>query len=510
MFSYDDRMKAVLLYIKYDQGAAEAVRDLGYPTTKTLKRWYREYISTGDLHGSKVRKTKFTAEQKRSAVDYYLEHGRRLSATIRALGYPCRESLRQWVHERCPDLRAASIQHQRNRPFSEDEKRQAVIDLCTRDGSAAAVAGKVGVSRVRLYNWRHQLLAEEAHPVKKPPKQQQEPGEREELESELEGLQKRVHRLQLEHDILLKANELLQKDRGINPRDLTNREKTLLIDALRATYRVVELLEALPMPRSSYFYHAARLQRPDRYQELRIDVGRIFDENRRVYGYRRIHMMLNRIGTVVSEKVIRRIMAEEQLVVVSKRRRRYSAYQGEITPPVANIVQRDFQAEAPCKIWLTDITEFQLPAGKAYLSPMVDCFDGSVVSWTIGTSPDAELVNSMLDLAVTTLGPDEKPIVHTDRGSHYRRPGWIERMKNACLTRSMSKKACTADNAACEGFFGRLKTEMFYNRSWDGVTMEQFIELVNDYIKWYNENRIKLSLGGLSPVEYRAALGLTA
>jgi putative transposase len=74
----------------------------------------------------------------------------------------------------------------------------------------------------------------------------------------------------------------------------------------------------------------------------------------------------------------------------------------------------------------------------------------------------------------------------------------------------MSKKACTADNAACEGFFGRLKTEMFYNRSWEGVTMEQFIELVDEYIQWYNAQRIKLSLGGLSPVEYRARLGLTA
>lgn len=83
-------------------------------------------------------------------------------------------------------------------------------------------------------------------------------------------------------------------------------------------------------------------------------------------------------------------------------------------------------------------------------------------------------------------------------------------MKNAKLTRSMSKKACTADNAACEGFFGRLKTEMFYNRSWEGVTMEQFIELVDEYIQWYNAQRIKLSLGGLSPVEYRARLGLTA
>jgi putative transposase len=510
VFSNDDRLKAVLLYIKYDRGAAATVRDLGYPTTKTLKSWYREYVSTGNLQRSKNRKGKFTAEQERLAVDYYLEHGRRSSATIRALGYPSRETLRQWIHERCPDIRKASIQHRRNEPFSEDEKRQAVIELGTRDGSAAAVAKKVGVSRVRLYKWRHQLLGEDACLVKKPLKQQQDSEDHKGLQRELEDLQKRVHRLQLEHDILVKANELLQKDRGINPRDLKNREKTLLIDALRATYRVVELLDALSLPRSSYFYHLARMQRPERYQEARTDVGRIFEENRRVYGYRRIHLMLRRIGTVISEKVIRRIMAEEQLVVISKRRRRYSAYLKKITPAVANVVQRDFHAEKPSEKWLTDITEFQIPAGKAYLSPMVDCFDGSVVSWTIGTRPDAELVNSMLDLAVSTLGPDKKPTVHTDRGSHYRWPGWIERMKNAELTRSMSKKACTADNAACEGFFGRLKTEMFYNRSWQGVTMEQFIECVNEYIRWYNEKRIKLSLGGLSPVEYRVHLGLTA
>lgn len=509
MFSYDNRLKAVLLYIKYDRGAAATIRDLGYPTTKTLKKWYREFIAQGDLQRSTSRKGKFTAEQERLAVDYYLEHGRSISATIRTVGYPCRGTLKQWIHERCPDIRSASIQHRRSEPFSEDEKRHAVIELGTRDGSAAAVAAKVGVSRTHLYTWRHRLLGEETHPVKKPPKHP-EPGDREDLQRELEDLQKRVHRLQLEHDILVKAKELLQKDRGINPSDLTNREKTLLIDALRATYRVRELLNALSMPRSSYFYHLARLQLPDRNNEVRTDVDRILKENRRVYGYRRIHLMLRRAGTVISEKVIRRIMAEEQLVVISKRRRRYSAYRGEITPAVANILQRDFHAEQPSEKWLTDITEFQIPAGKAYLSPMVDCFDGGVVSWTISTSPDADLVNTMLDLAVSTLGPDKSPIVHTDRGSHYRWPGWIERMKNAELTRSMSKKACTADNAACEGFFGRLKTEMFYNRSWEGVTMEQFIEHVNEYIRWYNEKRIKVSLGGVSPVEYRERLGLTA
>ena len=104
----------------------------------------------------------------------------------------------------------------------------------------------------------------------------------------------------------------------------------------------------------------------------------------------------------------------------------------------------------------------------------------------------------MLDTAINTLKPDEHPLVHSDRGCHYRWPGWIERMENAGLTRSMSKKGCSPDNSACEGFFGRLKNEMFYNRKWDGVSIEEFIGILDTYIHWYAESRIKMSLGGLS------------
>lgn len=151
-----------------------------------------------------------------------------------------------------------------------------------------------------------------------------------------------------------------------------------------------------------------------------------------------------------------------------------------------------------------------LPAGKVYLSPIMDCFDGMVVSWTIGTCPDAELVNTMLDRARGTLAPDEHPIVHSDRGCHYQWPGWISRMEEAGLSRSMSKKGCTPDNAACEGLFGRLKNEMFYNRKWSGVSMEKFIDILDEYLYWYNEKRIKMSLGGMSPLEYRRTLNLAA
>ena len=154
------------------------------------------------------------------------------------------------------------------------------------------------------------------------------------------------------------------------------------------------------------------------------------------------------------------------------------------------------------------------PSGSVFSrrqQPIIDCFDGMVVSWTIGTSPDAELVNTMLDAAIETVAETTaRPVVHSDRGGHYRWPGWLSRMSDAKLTRSMSRKACSPDNAACEGFFGRLKNELFYPRDWKGTTIERFIEVVDDYIRWYNEKRIKISLGALSPAEYRESLGLMA
>ena len=204
-------------------------------------------------------------------------------------------------------------------------------------------------------------------------------------------------------------------------------------------------------------------------------------------------------------------MKQESLVVPKPRKRRYASYLGEISPAPENLINRDFQAAVPNEKWLTDITEFQIPAGKVYLSPMIDCFDGLVISWTIGTRPDADLVNTMLDAAIERVAnSNDRPVVHSDRGAHYRWPGWLTRMGDAKLIRSMSRKGCSPDNAACEGFFGRLKTELFYPRNWQTTTIEQFIQVVDSYIHWYNEKRIKISLGSLSPLEYRESLGLTA
>lgn len=214
------------------------------------------------------------------------------------------------------------------------------------------------------------------------------------------------------------------------------------------------------------------------------------------------------MGISLSEKVIRRIMTEVGLKVNSLRLRKYNSYAGEITPAVPNLLKRDFKAEQPNKKWLTDITELHISSGKVYLSPMIDCFDGAVISWTISTKPNAEMVNSMLDNAVATLSPEDSPIIHSDRGVHYRWPGWIQRMKKAKLGRSMSKKGYSPDNSACKNFFGRLKNEFFYGHDWKTVSINQFITELDSYILWYNQKRIKCSLGGLSPLDYRKQLGV--
>ena len=116
----------------------------------------------------------------------------------------------------------------------------------------------------------------------------------------------------------------------------------------------------------------------------------------------------------------------------------------------------------------------------------------------------------MLDDAICNLSEGENPIVHSDRGCHYRWPGWISRMEKAGLTRSMSNKGCSPDNSACEGFFGRLKNEMFYCRTWKGVSINHFINELDRYLRWYNEKRIKMSLGGMSPLAYRRSIGLVS
>ena len=192
---------------------------------------------------------------------------------------------------------------------------------------------------------------------------------RAELERTVESLKRDIYKLQLEYDLLKKAAELLKKGQGINLILLSNREKTLMIDALRQTYAVPELLVELGLARSSYFYHRARLQGPDKYADARLAITDVFELNHRCYGCRRVRASLCKRHLHISERVVRRLMKQEGLTITTARRRCYHSCGGEISPAPENIINRDFHAATPNEKWLTDITEFHILAGKVYLSP---------------------------------------------------------------------------------------------------------------------------------------------
>ena len=333
----------------------------------------------------------------------------------------------------------------------------------------------------------------------------------EELEAMKASLEADIDRLELKRAVLEGTVELLGKGQGVDPRMLTNREKTILVESLRPTHKLRDLLDMVGLAKSSHRYQMAAMAKPDKYADLRMRICDIFHDSCGRYGYRRVHSVLRAEGGVtVSEKVVCRIMAEGDLHACRPGKRRCSSCKGEISDAPENLVKRDFRADAPNALWLTDIAEFSIPAGKVYLSTIVDCFDGKAAASTMSTSPNAELVNTMLDDAAATLEEGEHPIGHNDRGCHYRWPGWIERCERYGITRSMSRKGCRPDNSAMEGSFGRLKVEFFYGRDWKGWSIGRFMEALGEYIDWCNEKRIKVSLGGMSPAQYRMSLGLAA
>ena len=260
---------------------------------------------------------------------------------------------------------------------------------------------KDGASHSNLYFWKEKLFAGECTDEMKKPEEPLSEAALEALRAENAALveaveslrrenmelEKTRHRLQLEVDVLKKADEILKKEEGVNPNNLSNQEKAAVIDALRNAYRLKELLDCLHLSKSSYFYQERVLNRPDKYQNLRQEIREAFAAVNGCYGYRRLHAVLKGLGRSVSEKVIRRVMKEERLVVRNIRHRHYNSYLGEISPAAPNLINRNFHAEKPNEKWLTDITEFRLPAGKVYLSPIIDCFDGMAVTWTIGHLP---------------------------------------------------------------------------------------------------------------------------
>ena len=434
-----------------------------------------------------------------------------VTRVVRILGYPTKATLYLWLRQRNPKSsqviptlttdgdRTISNFYLNRKAVSPEIKIEA-IKRCFQDGEdVRLVAEEMGVSRQSIHNWRRIVEKNGLVALMNRDKQKiidknitETDSNNKAKQKELDQIQNEVKSLKIEIDILKEALNLLKKDKGIDFLKLTNREKVMIINALDSFYSIKELITHLNLSKSSYHYQVKTTRKPGKYDEVQQLIKKHFEDNRSIYGYRRIKILLENDGIILSEKVIRRLMKEMNCVpLYNKKRKKYSSYQGEISPAPDNILQRDFSANKPNQKWITDITEFPLPYEKVYLSTIVDCFDGKIIAWHCDTTPNADLANKSLLKACASLEDNDNVIIHSDRGGHYRWTEWIRITEINKLTRSMSKKGCTGDNAACEGVFGRIKNECFYGIDFKQLSSIEFMAYLNEYLNWFNEFRIK-------------------
>jgi transposase InsO family protein len=229
------------------------------------------------------------------------------------------------------------------------------------------------------------------------------------------------------------------------------------------------------------------------------EIRRIFQRHRGRYGYRRVTLELKRNGFVVNHKRVQRMMVADNLRS-TVRPKKYRSYVGEVGVAAPNLLDRKFTAPCADSKWLTDVTEFKVGQDKLYLSPILDVYNGEIVSYRIRRRPDLQLVTGMLDEALANRRTDGL-LLHSDQGWHYRHPDYRSRLRGQGVTQSMSRRGNCLDNAQMESFFATLKSECFHGDTFKSV--EDLEKTIHEYIDYYNNDRIQAKLKGLSPVEYR-------
>ena len=255
------------------------------------------------------------------------------------------------------------------------------------------------------------------------------------------------------------------------------------------------------MARSVFYYHLSRMNNGDGYDATRNRIKTIYDENKGRYGYRRICMALRNEGYIINHKTVQKLMFQIGLRA-KRKKRRYHSYKGLIGKVAPNVLDRDFSTERPNQKWTTDISQVCIKDEKLYISPILDMYNGEIITYTLSRSPNLKMVTDMLRKAFRKYDNLDGLTMHSDQGWHYQHTMYQKILKDNSVVQSMSRKGNCLDNAMMENFFGLMKSELLYLQEWDSV--EQFAKELVKYIRYYNNDRIKLRLNGKSPVQYRA------
>ena len=259
------------------------------------------------------------------------------------------------------------------------------------------------------------------------------------------------------------------------------------------------------MARSTFYYYLKQLDQADKYGMERSLIASIYHRHKGRYGYRRVTATLKQSGHRINHKTVLKIMQEGGLKS-RIRVKKYQSYKGQQGKIARNLLKRNFKAAKPNQKWVTDVTEFSVQGKKLYFSPILDLYNGEIISYNLSDRPTFEQTMDMLKQALVRLPSRTRLTLHSDQGWQYQMKSYQAALKERKIRQSMSRKGNCLDNAAMESFFSTLKSELFYLKKFDSIASLR--KDIISYIDYYNKDRIKLKLKGLSPVDYRTQANL--
>ena len=290
----------------------------------------------------------------------------------------------------------------------------------------------------------------------------------------------------------------------------------MVVYELQHKYPLVVLLDISGLKRSTYYYTLNKLDKDTKNDDIMNTIIDIYYAHKARYGYRRITLELINRGYIVNHKKVKRLMSKMGLYARTPKAK-YKSYKGDMNGTVKNILldkvvdeanhktyyERNFKTERCNEIWSTDVSEFHIAAGKLYLSPILDLHNREIVSYNISTSPNYEQIKDMLAKAFNKYKDLKGLILTSDQGWQYQMQEYHNALEEKGIIQSMSRKGNCLDNSPMENFFGKMKNEMFFGYEYTFNTLEELKKEMEDYISYYNNQRITAKLKGLTPVEYR-------
>lgn len=273
--------------------------------------------------------------------------------------------------------------------------------------------------------------------------------------------------------------------------------------------KLKDLLHVAGLAKSVYYYWVKHMDTQDHKNRTIVEtIKTIVSEHRGRFGYRRVTLALKEMGIKINHKRVLRLMREHNLLCAkfNRKSRKFITYRGKVGRLARNRFNRRFKTDRPYQKLVTDITQFKIQGTeqRLYLSPIMDLYNNEIISYKISDRPTYDIVHEPLCEALARRPElDYRMTIHSDQGWHYQMKQWCAKLKAHKVFQSMSRKGNCLDNSPMENFFGLLKQEMFYGEAFDSYdTLKTHIET---YIRYYNHDRVKVKLDGLSPVKYREA-----